>query len=67
MLSVPLTSSLSDYISESLSLFPVPVSVYAVFPDPTQADRLKAQHLPAERQIDDWVVWEEHLTPGSAK
>ena len=56
MLSIPLTSSLSDYISESsqsLRLFPVPVYPDSVYPDPTQADRLKAQHLPAERQIDD--------------
>ena len=51
MLSVPLTSSLSDYISgepKALSLFLVP--------DPTKADRLKAQHLPARGWIDDRSV-----------
>ena len=50
MLSVPLTSSLSDYISsesQALSLFPVPV-----FLTQHRLIQLKAQHLPESRQID---------------
>ena len=61
MLSVPLTSSLSDYISgkpQALSLFLVP--------DPTKAGSTTSS-TPASRQIDDRDVWEEHLTPSSAK
>ena len=51
MLSVPLTSSLSDYISgeaQALSLFLVP--------DPTKADSTEGSHSPASRQIDDREV-----------
>ena len=47
MLSVPLTSSLSDYISgkpQALSLFLVP--------DPTKADSTEGS-TPTNRQIDD--------------
>ena len=62
MLSVSLTSTLSDYISgkpQALSLFLVP--------DPTKSDSTEGSTLPASRQIDDRDVGEEHLTPGSAK